>query len=551
MRKFITIVCLIVCNFYAKAQLNKESQMNNLIQKDYDFLIKRADEKQQRESSNLFKKAWLYKAKKENNNLQQINAYRAIMLNCELNKKINYADTIISIAKKTKNNLVIGNAMLTKGIVHYEKKELVEALNNYLIALNHLEKTNDVYAINKVKYTIAQTKYYLGFYDEAIKIFNDVSLYFKEENDRAYLNTIHALGLCYLKINSFDKTTNYNTLGKKLCKEWDILEMIKYFEHSEAVNKYYKKEYQTSIDNLKQVIPKLQRESDFDNKTVANFYIAKSYWQQTKYQQALPYLLKVDKTFIEKNYIRPDLRENYELLIKYYKQKEDMKMQLFYVNRLLKVDSILNTNYKYLSQKIFKEYDAKKLIKAKSELEYSMKWKNKIAYTTSLFLLISTTVIIRKHRKKSKHYKQKFDELMSANNSKKKPNQNSLDTDLEINPEIIETVLKNLEKFEKSKKYLEKNMTLSKIAAYLKTNTKYASKIILKYRDKKTIDYINDLKIDHVIELLKTENKYRNYTNKALAEEVGFGSTQNFTRAFKNRTDISPTYFIQKINKMT
>ena len=93
-------------------------------------------------------------------------------------------------------------------------------------------------------------------------------------------------------------------------------------------------------------------------------------------------------------------------------------------------------------------------------------------------------------------------------------------------------------------------MNLSNITPYLKTNTKYASKIILKHRGKKTIDYINDLKIDQIIELLKTENKYRNYTNKALADEVGFGSTQNFTRAFKNKTDISPTYFIQKLNEI-
>lgn len=550
MRKFITIVCLIVCNFYAKAQLNKETQIKNLIPKDYDFLIKRANERQQTESQNVFKEAWLLKAKKENNTLQQISAYRAIMINSELNDKTKYADTITALAIKTKDNILIGNAYLTKGIVCYEKKELVEALDNYLKAEYHLEKTEEIYAINKTKYTIAQTKYYLGFYDEAIKIFNEVALFFYEENDRAYLNTIHALGLCYMKVNNLDKSSYFNTLGKKLSKEWDIPEMIKYFDHSEAINKYHRKEYKTSITNLKKVIPTLQRESDFDNKTVAHFYIAKSYWQQNKYHEALPYLLKVDKTFIEKKYIRPDLRENYELLIKYYTQKEDMKMQLFYVNRLLEVDSILNHNYKYLSQKIFKEYDAKKLIKAKTELESSMKWKNKVAYATSFFLLISTFVVVRKHRKKSKYYKQKFDELMSENNSKNKPSQKPLDTDLEINPEIIDTVLKNLEKFEKSKKYLEKDMTLSKIATYLKTNTKYASKIILKYRDKKTIDYINDLKIDHVIELLKTENKYRNYTNKALAEEVGFGSTQNFTRAFKNRTDISPTYFVQKINEM-
>ncbi|KIA86465.1 hypothetical protein [Flavobacterium sp. AED] len=73
------------------------------------------------------------------------------------------------------------------------------------------------------------------------------------------------------------------------------------------------------------------------------------------------------------------------------------------------------------------------------------------------------------------------------------------------------------------------------------------SKIIARYRDKGTVDYTSHLKIDHIIELLKNENKYRNYTNKALGEESGFGSTQIFTRAFNNRTGLSPTYFISKL----
>lgn len=90
-------------------------------------------------------------------------------------------------------------------------------------------------------------------------------------------------------------------------------------------------------------------------------------------------------------------------------------------------------------------------------------------------------------------------------------------------------------------------MNLVKMASILNTNTKYVSKIIAHYRDKGTIEYITDLKIDHVIELLKSENKYRNYTNKALGDESGFGSTQNFTRAFNNRTGLSPTYFIRKL----
>lgn len=543
MKKLITIVSVITNHVLVLANPHSDNILNNLTKDNYAFQIEKA-------SDGNDENGLLLKNKDAADVEDQIKAYRQVMIDKSIPKKKMYADSIIVLALRTKNFNTIGNAYLNKGIVYYENKELAQALNHYLKAESFLEKSNDQYASNKAKYAIAQTKFYLGFYDEAILIFKELESFFIEENDRAYLNTIHALGLCNMKISNFNQVTHYNTLGKKLALDWEIPEMIKYFEHSEAINKYYKKEYKSCIESLTKIIPTLTKESDFDNITLANFYIAKSLWQLNKSSEAIAFLLKVDKTFLEKKYIRPDVRENYELLIKYYHKKGDTNKQLLYINRLLQVDSILNNNYKYLSQKIFKEYDAKKLIKAKTDIENEMIWRNTMAYSTASILLIVGIIGIRKHRKKSKYYKQKFEEVMNANNNNKTFTPKTSDTDLDINPDIIETVLKNLEKFEKTKKYLEKDMTLSKIAAYLKTNTKYASKIILKYRDKKTIDYINDLKIDHVIELLKTESKYRNYTNKALAEEVGFGSTQNFTRAFKNKTDISPTYFIQKINKM-
>lgn len=548
MKKLIAIISVITNYALLQATPVLDSTLIHLSKSDYEFLLRKVNEN---EKNLKFKKAWLLKAKNEENHAEQIKAFRQLMINEPIKIKKIYADSIITVALKTKNLNTIGNAYLNKGIVFYENKELVQALNFYIKAESYLEKSQNQYDSSKAKYAIAQTKFYLGFYDEAIIIFNELEAFFIEENDRAYLNTIHALGLCNMKISNFNKVTYYNSLGLKLCHDWEIPEMIKYFEHSEAINKYHKKEYNSCIENLTKIIPLLTKESDFDNITLANFYIAKSHWILNKKNQAIPYLLKVDKTFIEKKYMRPDVRESYELLIKYYTDKGDTNKQLLYINRLLEVDSIINHNYKNLSQKIFKEYDAKKLIRAKTEIENKMIWRNSIAYGTASILLVISIIGIRKHRRKSKYYKQKFEELMNANSNEKTFVSKTTDNDLEINPEIIETALKNLEKFEKTKKYLEKDMNLSKIAAYLKTNTKYASKIILKHRGKKTIDYINDLKIDYVIELLKTENKYRNYTNKALAEEVGFGSTQNFTRAFKNRTDISPTYFVHKINEMS
>lgn len=118
-----------------------------------------------------------------------------------------------------------------------------------------------------------------------------------------------------------------------------------------------------------------------------------------------------------------------------------------------------------------------------------------------------------------------------------------------ISPDIEAAIVKKLEKFEFNKKYLEKDMTVRKMASLLNTKDKYVTKVIAKHRGKGTIEYITELKLDYIVEMLKTESRFRNYTHKALGEEAGFRTTQNFTRAFKLHTGITPTYFIYKLKK--
>jgi AraC-like DNA-binding protein len=238
-------------------------------------------------------------------------------------------------------------------------------------------------------------------------------------------------------------------------------------------------------------------------------------------------------------------------LIDFYKNQNNIALQLVYARRLLEVDSIITKNYKYLSRKIFKVYDTKKLQSDNLELEKSKGSKNQIIYILVAFFTITIAFLSFRHYKNKKYYRQKFEELMESNTDSQKtsPLNNNENNDLDINPEVVTMILKNLEKFEKNKKYLEKDMNLTRLSALLNTNSKYAGKVISKYRSQKTIDYISDLKLQHIITLLKNENKYRLYTNEALGEEAGFSSTQNFTRAFKKQTKISPTYFIQQLQK--
>jgi YesN/AraC family two-component response regulator len=167
-------------------------------------------------------------------------------------------------------------------------------------------------------------------------------------------------------------------------------------------------------------------------------------------------------------------------------------------------------------------------------------------------LLISSTVLGIKYKESKKQYKQKFKSIMNNESldefTKKRTKEHNLE-ELNIHTEVIDRILKKLDLFEKTNRYIEKDMNLNKIASLLETNTKYASKIIVKYKNKKTIDYISDLKIDYLIKLLKEEKKYRNYTTQALGELVGFGSTQNFSKAFKDRTGLAPSYFINELKK--
>lgn len=538
-KKYFLIIW--VCLYYnAYAQQNNYVIPDSLSTKDYEYfsnniLYEEKDSIKER----LYAQSWLAKAKREKNFGQMALAYKSLIYTSDKKLQLIYADHMLTAAKKTADFELIGSGYMTKGVVQYDRKEHMKALDSYLIADEYISKTNNQYQIHKVKYGIAQIKYYLGFYDEAIALFKECLGYFKEENSRAYLNTLHSLGLSYNRIGKFKLCSQMNQLGLSEGLRFKNVEMESYFIHSEGVNQYFQHNYRDAIKKLTKALPAVKDNKDFTNETTAYFYIGKSYWAQKLQEKALPYLKKIDEAFQKQKYIRPDLREAYEILIDYYQQQNDKELELYYVTALLKVDKELIKDYKYLSGKIHKEYDTKNLIQTQRNIEQ---------YWTIIITIMTVIIAILVYR----HYKNKrlFEELMNRKPETAQSlvsNNTSKETELDINPELVTAILKNLEKFERNKKYLEKDMTLARMASILNTNMKYASKIIARYRDKGTVDYISHLKIDHIIELLKNENKYRNYTNKALGEESGFGSTQNFTRAFNNRTGLSPTYFINKL----
>ena len=506
--------------------------------------------------------AWLKKAKKESNNKEIVRAFTEKIYFVKEDLPLKFADSAIMFALKTKDNEVIGKSFFTKGTKFYLYGNYEKALGLFLKAEDHFSKTESEYLRYKLKFSIANIKYYLEFYDEALVLFEGCAAYFKTSEEynyrQGYLNSLNSMGLCYTKLKKYDLCTTTNDFALSEAKRIGDESMMGFLIQSEGINQYFKKNYLASIKKLDEARPLILKEMNFGTATVGQFYTARSYWDLGQKEKAIFYFKKVDAYFEENLYMRPDFREGYELLVNYYKEKGDFVNQLFYINRLMKADSVLNANYKSISSKIHKEYDTKTLLHEKEQAENKLAHNNlliKMLYIAIAVLFVFCLVLFYRYYRNKKVFKAKLDSFLY--NEVETPKLEELPKavlpkkPLEINPEVVQNIVKALEKFEEKKKFLKKDITLVSLAKEFDTNSNYLSKVIQHERDKNFAAYLNDLRIDYITQLMKTDSKYSNYNIKALADEAGFATPQHFSKAFFTVHGFYPSYFLSEMSQQS
>ncbi len=241
-----------------------------------------------------------------------------------------------------------------------------------------------------------------------------------------------------------------------------------------------------------------------------------------------------------------------EFFIDYYKEKKEIKNQLKYINKLLYVDSIIDFNSKTLNETITKKYDTPILIAEKEKIIYELnnhhKNYNLIIIILSSLTLISSILIVRNKRKQKKLNKRI--KSLENNSSKNKKLATKFNSGIEGVPQnVIDSILNNLNSFEKKHLFLDNEIKLNSLAKSLNTNANYLSKVINHFKEKNFNTYLTDLRIDYCINKLKAEKIYRKFTIQAIAYEAGFNNTESFSKAFHKKTGVYPSNFIKKLNK--
>ena len=299
-------------------------------------------------------------------------------------------------------------------------------------------------------------------------------------------------------------------------------------------------------------MPVFENRNDLVNQGLARFYLGKTFSALHLPDKAIEEHKKVNEISLKSPNIVPETRESFEILISHYKKAGEKNKQLEYVERLISIDSVLNSNDKYLIKNFVQNYDTPRLLSEKQKIIDSLRKEKTSSFWMNITLIIVSFIClifwIYNYSKRKLAIK-KFNELYNASNTSKKIVNLNKKQDIGISEEIVNDIIDKLDTFEKNLDYLQSDITTDSLSKSFKTNSKYLSKVVNAYKKKSFSTYINDLRIDYSIAKLKVDHKFQNYTMKAIAQEIGFNTTQAFSKSFYKKNGIHPSYFIKELAK--
>jgi len=464
-----------------------------------------------------------------------------------------FLDSTIKYTLNSKDNFFPMLPLINRGAMYAKNKKFKKALDDYILTLKYA-KENDIDYFYLAKYNIATLKRRTGAYNEAEKIYNEcLKFYNYKEYSNDYLLCLIGLSNVYYESDKFEECHNTNKLG--INHSLKVSDTISYYHFvvNEGINLSKQKKFRQAKDSILKSLPFIE---DISNLSVAYFYLGKSLTNTNQEEEGLTYFKKVDSIFNVINDLVPTLRENYEYLIQHYKGNKNIEKQLLYTNQLLKLDSVLNSNYKYLNNNIIKRHDIPELLEEKKQLISILEKKNNSLNFGNIILIFSSILfflLLLYFYRQKRVYKKRFKAIIEKGIKEELGNNDQVVTleskkGLDIDNDIIDDILKNLKIFEQQEGFLIQQLSIQQLATQVETNSKYLSSIINTYKEVNFTTYINNLRVDYIIEKLKRDKIFRKYTIKAIADEGGFNSIDSFSRAFTKRTGLKPSYFIKNVN---
>lgn len=280
------------------------------------------------------------------------------------------------------------------------------------------------------------------------------------------------------------------------------------------------------------------------------FELGKLYSFKKEYAKAITYFKESLQLANKLEHVLFMAKINHQLAMSYLEIK-DKNAYYFHNNESLiynekleeEEQNAVNTTFNLINQEQNRKSEQK---------EYEKKSYFYVVLGVTILIVFILIILSLKSIWKQKRLKEIVRYLEVSRNKMASSNEKpvkKLETQKKLIPEETENILlEKLKKFEKSDKFLSKDLSLAVLAGQLETNTKYLSGVINTHYQDNFNTYINKLRVNYIIEKLKTDPNYRHYKISYLADVCGFSSHSVFGAVFKSLTKITPATFIELLN---
>ncbi|MBC8753237.1 helix-turn-helix transcriptional regulator [Kordia sp. YSTF-M3] len=473
----------------------------------------------------------------------------------------------IYISRSTDANSYV-NGIYKKGVIYHNAKAYKEAIEYYSKAYDLLKNTDEKVKLAKISNSVAILKSDLGYRKQALEYFKENLTFYETSSESnpyklSYFNTLLGLSDTYAKLSEdfpalrnvyLDSAEIANTRGLKESLEANDLEVYNLFLtlkgiiHQKRGNLI---DALTHLDSAEQYAKKLSFHKQLP---VLYLYKGKNFFLKEHYKNAVTYLLKADSTYQKEAKISPFFEETYILLAKSYDALNDQKNAVKYYRRFEEKDKENDQRVREASENVYTQYDIPSFKNKINQLENQSNKQEQLSQTLiyiSLGLLALLALGFVFYRNKVQKYKKSFNAILATLNTTEKtaPEEDSSQS-YTIKDENIAKILQGLAKFEEKKLFLHKNCTINFVAKKIHTNKTYLSRTLQSHKQKKFVQYITDLRIDYALSQLKNDATFRKYDIKSIAAELGFNTSESFSKAFKKRTGIYPSFYIKNLNKL-
>ncbi len=481
-------------------------------------------------------------------------------------KAFAHVDSAISLLESQKNTVEMGKAYERKGFVfYYKKKDYKTALKFYLKASKLAEDTNDTLLMITVEHKIAALYFMIDNKKVALQMYRTLynQTYDKKEIPYAIkIPIIKSLSNVYFKKYSLDPSVKklldsssfFGQKGLKLALAEKNKKDITYLTTLLGIASYTSKNYEDALSYLTKAKTTASEIGLKERLKSVYHYKGMVFLAQKKPDSAIYYFQKnaVHLADTSKLFAFPN---TYALLSESYEQQNNLKEALKYSQLAEAYTSNTYSKRASLQYTLDTKYDLPKLKEKSKQLQYEL---SRASYTKKIWIVLALILVMvliasfvffkRRERLNKKNFEQTLRSLSQTEEEVAVP-KNTIAT--HVSEAQTETILNALVHFEQSTLFVNPDCTLPFLAQELTTNTTYLSKIINTHKKQSYTEYLVSLRISYALKRLKNEKRFRAYSIASIAQECGFKSAKSFSRAFKKKTGIYPSYYIKNIEAET